>query len=343
MKLRKCLICRERVMEAYGICESCKKMNEEKRNIHRNLTGYTALVTGARIKIGYATALRLLRDGATVIGITRFPCDAIKRYSEEQDYENFRDRLHIIGFDLMRIDRIPALISLIEELCPDGLDILINNSAQTVRKSRQYYIELAEHEEKLKLGSSANLPAVVSVENGNFQIERYVQLPEKYEETGNYNSWVAKPEEITPQEMLEVQLINVTAPFMLTTRLKGLMKKGSERNRFVINVSSVEGRFNKKVKLARHVHTNMAKASLNMMTHSLAMDYERDRIYMYSVDPGWVSNQFPQDYRLSKDFEQYLSFDDGASRLCNPIYMHLDDEKVKDAGTFFKDYCSIDF
>ena len=86
MKLRKCLICRERVMEAYGICESCKKMNEKKRNIHRNLTGYTALVTGARIKIGYATALRLLRDGATVIGITRFPCDAIKRYSEEQAY-----------------------------------------------------------------------------------------------------------------------------------------------------------------------------------------------------------------------------------------------------------------
>ena len=66
------------------------------------------------------------------------------------------------------------------------------------------------------------------------------------------------------------------------------MKKSTNKNKFIINVSSVEGKFTKNKKLSRHVHTNMAKASLNMMTHSLSMEYEKDRIYMYSVDHGWV-------------------------------------------------------
>ena len=116
------------------------------------------------------------------------------------------------------------------------------------------------------------------------------------------------------------------------------MKKSTNKNKFIINVSSVEGKFTKNKKLSRHVHTNMAKASLNMMTHSLSMEYEKDRIYMYSVDPGWVSNQFPSDYNASKEFEQYLTFEDAASRICYPIYTKLQEEVIKDAGTLWKDY-----
>ena len=152
-----------------------------------------------------------------------------------------------------------------------------------------------------------------------------------------------KPEEISVRELLEVQLINVTAPFLLTNGLRNCLARGNAANRFVINVSSVEGRFNTKQKLARHVHTNMAKASLNMMTHSIASDFAKDRIYVYSCDPGWVSNQFPAAYKISRDFEPYLSFEDGAARVLYPITKNLDEEKIKDSGTFYKDYRIIDF
>ena len=130
---------------------------------------------------------------------------------------------------------------------------------------------------------------------------------------------------------------------MLTNGLRQCLASGESFNRFVINVSSVEGRFNMKHKLARHVHTNMAKASLNMMTHSIASDFARDRIFVYSCDPGWVSNQFPPGYEVSKNFEPYLSFDDGAARVLYPITKNLHETKIKDSGLFYKDYRIIDY
>lgn len=97
--------------------------------------------------------------------------------------------------------------------------------------------------------------------------------------------------------MLEVQLVNVTALFLISTRLKPAMLRSPHLNRFIINVSSKEGIFRTKRKGRYHVHTNMAKASLNMMTLTMAKDYKRDRIFVNSVDPGWVSNQLPAKVR----------------------------------------------
>ena len=164
-----------------------------------------------------------------------------------------------------------------------------------------------------------------------------------YGETGMNNSWVRKPEDISAKEMLEVQLINVTAPFLLTNGLRCYMRHESTLNKFIINVSSVEGRFNTKQKLARHVHTNMAKASLNMMTHSIAADFAQDRIFVYSCDPGWVSNQFPPEYEISKNFIPYLTYDDGAARVLYPIIKNLNEPNIKDNGCFYKDYKIIEY
>lgn len=343
--MRQCLICKQRKIDYYGICDDCEKMNEEHRNRSADLSGYTALVTGGRINIGYAVCLRLLRNGASVIAVTRYPYDALKRYSAEPDYADFRDRLYICEFDLKRVDRISLLIEYVQTTFPEGLDILVNNAAQTIRKAPSYYAELAAGEERLRLEYNGNLPEnfvpLTPIESSDIiPIDNSVA---PYE-TPNYNSWVAKAEEISPVEMLEVQLINVTAPFLLTGQLKSHIAKSPHANRFIINVSSVEGRFNKKSKLARHVHTNMAKASLNMMTHSLADEYATSRIFIYSVDPGWVSNQFPADYEVSKNFKPYLTFDDGAARICAPIYEHKDDiKKPKDIGCLYKDYKILEY
>lgn len=345
--MRRCMMCKSIVVNYYGICSTCKQLNKDMADIHINLEGYTALVTGARIKIGYATCLRLLRDGANVIGITRFPYDAIRRYTEEPDYEDFKERLFIYGFDLRRVDLIGELANFLYEHFK-SIDIIINNAAQTIKKSRKYYEELTEIEAKAKVLLHGEVLKCLASSQETYNEQSWLSVNpkyevSKYEESPNYNSWVSKVEELSVEEMLEVQLINVTAPMLLISRLKELMKKSPHKNRFIINVSSVEGRFNRKIKLARHVHTNMAKASLNMMTHSLSLDYSKDDIYMYNVDPGWVSNQFPEDYEVSKNFVPYLSLQDGATRLTHPIYTFLNEDKIKSIGTFYKDFKPITY
>ena len=319
-------------------------MNENMRNIHSDLKGYTAVVTGARVRIGYAVSLRLLRDGARVIGITRFPHIALENYKKESDYHEFKDRLFLIGFDLMQIHMLDDLTARICEYCPDGLDILINNAAQTIRKTPEYYVNHIETENQLKLElkSNDNFHSLISLTPPTKELlTQCTEVPSG--ETDNYNSWVALPDEIHPREMLEVQLINVTAPFFLTTKLKSLMLKSQNMNKFIINVSSVEGRFNHSRKLSRHIHTNMAKASLNMMTHSIAGNYSKERIYIYACDPGWITSQFPAEFENNKNFVPYLTADDGACRLCYPIYMHLHDNNIQDYGLQYKDYNIVNY
>lgn len=338
--MRICLMCRQRNIDKYGICPECQKINDKMCQTYCDLSGKTALVTGGRIKIGYAVCLRLLRQGASVIAVTRYPRSALENYMQEPDFNDFRDRLTVIGFDLMRVDILHELIAKIESICGGKLDILINNAAQTVKKSNDYYSALTAHENALQIGSPNLYPIAKADEV--FSLMPSIQSAD-HGETENDNSWVRRSEEITAQELLEVQLINVTAPFMLTSGLRHCLAHDRNENKFVINVSSVEGRFSTKQKLARHVHTNMAKASLNMMTFSIASDFARDGIYVYSCDPGWVSNQFPPGYEISRNFEPYLSYDDGAARVLYPITLHIGDEKIKDFGAFYKDYKIIDY
>ena len=334
-------MCRQKNIDYYGLCPECRELNSVMRQQTCDLIGKTAVVTGGRIKIGYAVCLRLLRSGASVIAVTRYPKTALENYHSEPDYDEFKHRLFIIGFDLLRADMIGELISKIskiETLSHGKIDILVNNAAQTVKKSNEYYLALQAHEREL-LSEGENCQLILMSDTENSLIP-FTSLSD-YGEAENENSWVRKPEAISAKELLEVQLINVTAPFLLTNGLRKYMQHGG--NKFVINVSSVEGRFNTKQKLARHVHTNMAKASLNMMTHSIASDFARDGIYVYSCDPGWVSNQFPPGYEISKSFEPYLTFDDGAARVLYPIVKNINEPTVKDSGSFYKDYKIIDY
>lgn len=341
--MRICLICRKRNIDHYGICPDCRKFSDQMLTLSADLSGMTAVVTGGRIKIGYAACLRLLRQGARVIAVTRYPRSAWENFSREPDFQDFSPRLSVIGFDLIRIDRIPELVRCIADISGGQVDILVNNAAQTVKKSKDYYSAALAHESALAIECGAVYPLVSPEGSGSsFGIIPQYSLVD-YGETDLDNSWVRKPEEISPQEMLEVQLINVSAPFLLTNSLRQFMGNDPERRKFVINVSSVEGRFWNKPKLARHVHTNMAKASLNMMTHSISSDFARDGIYVYSCDPGWVSNQFPPGYEISRDFTPYLTYEDGAARILYPIVKNITADKVTDFGAFYKDYNIIEY
>ncbi|MBK3582668.1 SDR family NAD(P)-dependent oxidoreductase, partial [Streptomyces sp. MBT57] len=140
---RSCYICKTRYVEVdafyHQLCQPCAKENRSRRDARTDLTGRRALLTGGRAKIGMYIALRLLRDGAHTTITTRFPNDAIRRFKAMEDSDEWIHRLKIVGIDL----RDPAqVVALADSVAAEGpLDILINNAAQTVRRSAGAYSE----------------------------------------------------------------------------------------------------------------------------------------------------------------------------------------------------------
>ena len=125
-------------------------------------------------------------------------------------------------------------------------------------------------------------------------------------------------------EMIDVQLFNSIAPFVLTARLKPLMLRSDTRDKHVVNVSAMEGQFYRTFKTTRHPHTNMAKASLNMMTRTSAPEFARDGIHMNSVDTGWVTDEDHFAKSVVKEKEQRFAppLDSiyGAERVLDPLF-----------------------
>ncbi|MFB2600322.1 SDR family NAD(P)-dependent oxidoreductase [Herbiconiux sp. P17] len=381
LKARNCYICKQpyTLVDAFyhQLCPDCAAMSHAKRDARTDLTGRRALLTGGRAKIGMYIALRLLRDGAHTTITTRFPRDAVRRFSSLPDAGEWLHRLKIVGIDL----RDPAqVIALADEVAAAGpLDILINNAAQTVRRSPGAYQPLVDAElaplpegpppELVTFGHTNDAhPHALAESVSTHPIlaaaaARAEELTEQAMAPGSSslarlavgtaidagglvpdlhdaNSWTQHVDEVDPLEMLEVQLANTTAPFLLISRLRASMRATGSRRSYVVNVSAMEGVFGRGYKGPGHPHTNMAKAALNMLTRTSAREmFESDNILMTSVDTGWITDErpHPTKVRLAEEgFHAPLDLVDGAARVYDPIVRGEAGDDL--FGVFLKDY-----
>jgi NAD(P)-dependent dehydrogenase (short-subunit alcohol dehydrogenase family) len=341
---RKCYICKNTFSEVHHfydqMCPPCAALNWEKRNASADLRGRVALVTGARVKIGYHAALKLLRAGAHVIVTTRFASDALSRYSGEDDYASFRDRLDIHGIDLRHTPSVEALCKHLNDTLP-RLDFILNNACQTVRRPPGYYRHLMDGEKGALPAGLTQLALVPEDHDVSlFPIGKLDADLQQVDLRGR-NSWRLLLHEVPTVELLEVHLVNAVAPFVINGRLRALMNRTDDRDKHIVNVSAMEGQFYRSWKTDRHPHTNMAKAALNMMTRTSAADYVKDGIHMNAVDTGWVTDEDPAEIAARKievhGFHPPLDIVDGAARIVDPIF-HGQRTGEHAWGLFFKDY-----
>ena len=334
------------------LCVECGNVSEGKRSVSADLTGYRAIVTGGRIKIGFQTALRLLECGAQVHITTRFPHEAAVRFSEDANFQTWKGRLIIHGVDFRNVTGVLSFIERFRQQ-HSSLEILINNAAQSVKRSQRWHQRLTQFEanaENAALLSHDQQSLIAPTEpenhlvstNGNpefskllidatiesdakeqevFQIDTSPELltslaalrdDDDRLDTREKTTWNTRLGEVEPVEILEAMLVNSNAPALLAQGFIPAFKASTKPNKFVNNVVGADSMF-QLGKSGYHPHVNMSKAALNMMTHTCADSFANDNILMNSIDTGWITYEGSAKYREQRSADGF-----------QPPYDHLD-------------------
>jgi NAD(P)-dependent dehydrogenase (short-subunit alcohol dehydrogenase family) len=394
---RLCYICRLVITDHYpsypSLCIPCGAFNHASSSISLppKLTlpsDFTALVTGARLNLGYHTALRLLRCGARVVATTRYPRDAVTRYLREEDAGLWKKRLRVIGADFRSAADAFALVhetSSCLQSWADGaeprLDALINNAAQTLTdsvKKEERAIDrerLLRHEidsAQLLIESKYTprvrggaLPLAIGSSHHPEGAQGQLETPKtptttdsdentKTTEIEPYSksSWVQSLSDIPYEDVMSAHAVNSFVPLILIRELLPLMGRSKSPSSpttakpqgYIINVSSREGIFEDRLKSTakggKHVHTNMSKAALNMITETEAATAWRNRrVAMTTVDPGYMSAA--PEFEDAYDGVRPIGWEDGAGRVLWPLAVGEIEGKAI-VGRFLKHYGAVE-
>ena len=404
---KNCYICKEKfglnnIHSFYGnLCKKCGDYNYSFRTMKLDFTGRIAIVTGGRVKIGYYIATKLLSYGAKVLITSRFPKDTLFKYQNDPEYEKWKNNLIIYPIDFRIFESTIKFVQFIKDNFPH-VDILINNAAQTIRRTASYYKyllpietkDLSKEDDKkiikndfinlqkqLKADESTQAPnpqstkkeiqnSLISLmDNKSKEYQEILPLSviasqirimeeksqphvtvmggdgQPYDFSKGKNSWNFEFDEIPFQEFTEVQIINAWTPYYLCAKLKPMMMKSPFPDKYIVNVTAVEGIFNH-FKRTTHVHTNMAKAALNMFTRTCGSYLKDIGIYMTCVDTGWVSPMNEMNSLLDKDKKNSYENEfvnvpldelDGAMRVLHPIIEGIKNKNYL-FGILLKDY-----
>ena len=337
--LTKCYECKK-IWDGYSLpdykfhCLSCgiKNYNWKKETV--NLEGMTFFITGIRVKIGFATTLRLLRSGAIVIGTTRYPNFALYNYSKQVDYDNFKSRLIIIHADFLNLDSVYGMLDIIDQFKVNGF---INMAFRTIRPSEFYTDSLNQIETELKnnvnlIGDSisenkkivkfkpntstyftdltqVDVTGIIQYKPANQSI--IINRFNDVQEIPHENSWEQSIDQIDPKEIVECVALNQLVPTLIINKIKS---KLIGPNKFIIHVGSFEGQFDTS-KSDKHIHTNMCKSALNMLVRSLEEDTDPE-LHVHTINPGYVTGIKIKP--LDQEFP--LTIEDAASRITWPIF-----------------------
>ena len=421
---KSCYICKQKlgldnINKFYGsLCTKCGDYNYSFRTMKLDFSGRIAIVTGGRIKIGYYIVTKLLSYGCKVITTSRFPKDALFKFKEDPEYDLWKNNLIIYPIDFRIIQSTMNFVKYIQKNY-SHVDFLINNAAQTVRRTTDYYeylmpievkklpeednekiikndylsiqkqisedfeknknknksekmenivkIDIQKESERKQIINS--LVSLVNQNKDNNEKDEFIPLSviasqikimeekdqpkvcimggdgQPYDFSKGKNSWNFELDEIPLEEFIEVQIINAWTPYYLCAKLKPMMMKSPFPDKYIVNVTAVEGIFNH-YKRTTHVHTNMAKAALNMLTRTCGKYMEKNGIYMTCVDTGWVSHMNEMNKIIDDETKEYAENEmvivpldelDGAMRVLHPIIEGIKNKKYF-SGILLKDY-----
>ncbi len=351
----KCYDCKK-IWDGYSLpdykfhCLECGIKNYKRKNEKACLNDMVFFITGIRVKIGFATALRLLRSGATVIGTTRYPNFALWNYSKEKDYDIWKSKLIIIQADFLVLDSVYSLLNILDKYKINGF---INMAFRTIKPSEYYSSSLDQIESELESGiyikDSDNISneLIVFKPNSktyftdlnqvditgliNYNCNQQIQINDfnDIQDIPHPNSWEQSIDQIDPKEIVECVALNQLVPTLIINKIKN---KLVGKNKFIIHIGSFEGQFDTS-KTDKHIHTNMCKSALNMLIRSLEEDPDLD-LHVHTINPGYVTG-----VKITPGKTDYpVSLSDAASKITWPIFQAVLGKPLDKSWTKINNY-----
>ena len=171
------------------------------------------------------------------------------------------------------------------------------------------------------------------------------------------SSWVQRMSEIPYEDVISAHSVNTFVPFILIKELIPYMRRPPsdpeprpitdssvprKPSGYIINVSSREGLPERQAKNGQHVHTNMSKAALNMLTETEARQaWKEGRVAMNAVDPGYMSADPEWMRMIGREGEETpLSWEDGVGRIMW-VVAKGEAENIPIWGKFLKHFVEI--